>query len=79
MRSAPTHPHASKRERGPLRAIVGEAIGSDGLVYDKLECSHWLLLSWSTWQQLTRARRACSLCLRTEPPTKRRAASRAAH
>ncbi len=62
MRSSP------KRERGPLRTIVGEAVGTDGLVYDKLECSHRLLLSWSTLRQLTRARRACPLCVGMETP-----------
>jgi hypothetical protein len=60
-------PSATRRKRlreknGPIRRIVGQRIGSDGLVYDELECTHRLVLTWYDWEKHPPERRHCPLC-----------------
>jgi hypothetical protein len=50
------------RFKGPLRKVVRDVIGSDGLVYQQLECTHRLLLMPSDYCLGTEMRRHCWLC-----------------
>jgi hypothetical protein len=47
---------------GPLRTIIRDVVGSDGLVYQQLECTHRVLLLATDYTLGTEARRRCWLC-----------------
>ena len=50
---------------GPLRTIIRDVVGSDGLVYQQLECTHRVLLLATDYTLGTEARRRCWLCAAT--------------
>jgi hypothetical protein len=51
-----------ERHVGPLRVILGDVVGSDGLVYDRLDCTHRLPVMPSDYKRGFEFKRHCWLC-----------------
>jgi len=54
-----------RQERSPLRTIIGCVAGSDGLIYEVLECQHRVLLMAGPFGYIVTNRRRCPICPRS--------------